>query len=81
MATAEFIFNNKVYTSTRSLLFKVNYGREPRICFNIRKKVKHVKAENFVKEMKEIYEEVKITLIKLQEEIKKNMQIEIGRRQ
>ena len=48
LATAEFVFNNKVHTVTKSSLFKVNYRREPRMSFNIRKKGKHIKAEEFV---------------------------------
>ena len=64
MATAEFIFNNKVYTVIKSLLFKVNYRREPRMDFNIRKKGKNMKAEEFMKEMKDRYKEVKAALIK-----------------
>ena len=39
--------------------------------FDIRKKEKNVKAEEFVKEMKDRYEEAKVALIKSQEEIKK----------
>ena len=39
--------------------------------FEIRKKRKHVKAEEFVKEIKEIHEEVKVVLTKLQEKMKK----------
>ena len=65
MATTEFAFNNKVHTATKSLLFKVNYGREPRISFDIRKKGKNVKAEEFVKEMKDRHEEAKVALMKL----------------
>ena len=61
----EFAFNNKVYTSTKSSLFKINYGREPRMGFDIRKKGKNVKAEEFVKEMKNRHKEVKAILIKL----------------
>jgi len=38
LTTAEFAFNNKVHTSTKSSLFKINYGREPRISFDIKKK-------------------------------------------
>jgi len=38
LATTEFVFNNKVHTATKSLLFKVNYGKEPKISFNIKKK-------------------------------------------
>ena len=41
-----------VHTAMKSLTFKVNYGREPRMGFNIRKKEKHVKTEEFVKKMK-----------------------------
>jgi len=38
--------------------------------FEIRKNGKHAKIEELVKEMKEIYEEAKVALRKLQEEIK-----------
>ena len=61
LATIEFVFNNKVDTSTKLLLFKVNYGKKLRMDFKIRKK-KHVKVEEFVKEMKEIHEKVKAVL-------------------
>ena len=80
MAIAEFAFNNKIYTAIKSSLFKINYGRELRMGFQIRKKGKHEKVEEFVKEMKEIYKEAKAVLKKSQEEMK-NMQIEIKRRQ
>ena len=55
MATAEFVFNDKIYISTRLSQFKINYGREPRMGFDIKKKEKHIK---FVKEIK-----VKVALI------------------
>ena len=61
---AEFAFNNKIHTSTKSLPFKINYRREPRMGFDIRKKEKNIKAEEFVKEMKNRYEEARIALIK-----------------
>jgi len=70
LATAEFAFNNKVYTVTRMSLFKVNYGREPRMDFDIRKKGKNEKAEEFVREMKERHEEARAALVKVQEEMK-----------
>ncbi len=38
LATAEFAFNNKVHTTIKMSLFQANYGREPRIDFDIRKK-------------------------------------------
>jgi len=51
--------------------FKVNYGREPTIGFDIRKKEKNVKVEEFPREIKDRYEEVKSVLVKSQEEIKR----------
>jgi len=68
---AEFAFNNKVHTATKSSLFKINYRRELRIGFDIRKKEKNVKAEEFVKEMKDRHEEAKAALVKSQEEMKR----------
>ena len=71
LAMAEFAFNNKVHTATKTSLFQVNYGREPRIGFDIRKKGKNEKAEEFVREMKERHEEARVALVKAQEEMKK----------
>jgi len=39
---AEFAYNNKVYSSTWILLFKANYGQDPRMGFEGRKKGKYV---------------------------------------
>ena len=64
LAMAEFAFNNKVYIVTKTSLFQVNYGREPRMGFDIRKKGKNEKAEEFVKEMKKRYEKDRVALIK-----------------
>jgi len=47
------------------LLFKVNYRKELRMNFEIRKKEKHVKAEEFVKEIKEIHKKAKVMLKKI----------------
>jgi len=71
LATVEFAFNNKVYTATRSSPFQVNYEREPRIGFDIRKKGKNEKAEEFVKEMKERHEKARAALVKSQEKMKR----------
>ena len=71
MATAEFAFNNKVHTATKTSLFQVNYGREPRMGFDIRKKGKNEKAEEFARKMKERHEEARAVLVKSQEEMKK----------
>jgi len=68
---AEFAFNNKVHTATKMSPFQTNYGRELRMGFDIRKKGKNEKAEEFVKEMKERHEEAKAALVKSQEEMKR----------
>ena len=71
LASAEFAFNNKVHTATKMLPFQANYGRELRMGFDIRKKGKNKKAEEFVKEMKEKHEEARAALVKSQEEMKR----------
>ena len=68
---AEFAFNNKVHTVTKTSLFQVNYGRELRMGFDIRKKGKNEKAEEFAKEMKKRHEEARVALVKSQEEMKR----------
>ena len=73
LVTAEFAFNNKIHTATKMSLFQANYGREPRMGFDIRKKGKNEKAEEFVKEMKERHEEAKAALVKSQEEMKRQV--------
>ena len=71
LTTAEFAFNNKVHTATKTSPFQVNYKREPRMGFDIRKKGKNEKAEEFVKEIKEKHEEARAALVRLQEEMKR----------
>ena len=71
MATVDFVFNNKIHTATKLSPFKVNYGRELRIGFKIRKKGKYTKAEEFVKKMKEMHEKAKAVLKKSQEKMKR----------
>ena len=71
LAMAEFAFNNKVHTATKMSPFQANYGREPRIGFDIRKKGKNEKTEEFVKEIKKRHEKARAVLVKLQEEMKR----------
>jgi len=68
---AEFAYNNKAHSSTRTSPFKANYRQDPRIGFEGRKKGKYAGAEKFIKKMKEIQEEAKAVLGKAQEDMKK----------
>ena len=58
-------------TSTRVSLFKANSGQDPHMGFEMRKKRKFEKAEEFAKRMKKVYEEAEATLRKSQKEIRK----------
>ena len=71
LGTVEFIYNNKVYSSTKTLPFKANYRQDPRMEFKVKKKGKYEGAEKFVTKIKKIQEETKALLEKAQEEIKK----------
>jgi len=50
LGIAEFVYNNKVHSSTQTMPFKANYGQDPRIEFEGRKKGKYERAKRFVKE-------------------------------
>jgi len=51
--------------------FKANYGQDPRMEFEEKKKGKYKGAERFVEKMKEIQEKAKVALGKAQENMKK----------
>ena len=53
------------------MLFKANYGQDPRIEFEVRKKGKYEGMEKFIAKMKEIQGEAKAALEKAQEEMRK----------
>ena len=50
----EFVYNNKAYSSIKTLSFKANYGQDPRIGFETRRKGKYKRAEKFVIKMKKV---------------------------
>ena len=54
LGMAEFVYNNKIYATTKILLFKVNYGQDPRMGFERRRKGKYEAAEKFVERMRKI---------------------------
>ena len=61
---AEFMYNNKIHTATKALPFKVNYGQDPRIGFEGRRKGKYEAAGKFIEKMRKIQEEAKAALRK-----------------
>jgi len=71
LETAEFAYNNKIHTATKISLFKANYGQDPRMGFEGRRKGKYEAVGKFVKRIKKIQEEAKAVLGKVQEEMKK----------
>jgi len=64
LGTTEFAYNNKVNSSTKVLLFMANNSWNPRMGFEMRKKEKVLRTEEFARKMKEIQEEVQVVLRK-----------------
>jgi len=71
LGIVEFVYNNKIHSSTKISSFKANYRQDPRIRFEMRKKRKYEEAERFVTKMKKIQKKAKAILGKAQEKIKK----------
>ena len=68
---AEFAYNNKVQTSTKVSLFKANNGQNPCMQFEMRKKRKFKRVEEFAKRIKEVHKKAEAVLRKSQEEMRK----------
>ena len=65
------MYNNKIHATTKISPFKINYGQDPRMGFEGRRKGKYEAAGKFVEKMRKIQEEAKVALRKAQEEMKK----------
>ena len=52
LGTAEFAYNNKAHSSTRTSPFKANYRQDPRMGFEGRKKRKYTGAEKFIENVR-----------------------------
>jgi len=70
LGTVEFAYNNKIHAATKTSPFKANYGQDPRMGFEGRRKGRYEAAGKFVERMKKIQEEAKAALEKVQGEIK-----------
>jgi len=71
LGMAEFAYNNKIHTATKTLPFKVNYSQDLRMEFEGRRKGKYEVVGKFMEKIKKIQEEAKAVLGKAQEEMKK----------
>ena len=71
LVLAEFMVNNKAYTTTKVLPFIANYRRELRMGGNIRKREKVEKATKFGERMKKVHKKAGVALKKAQEDIKR----------
>jgi len=71
LGMAEFAYNNKIHITTKISPFKANYGQDPRMGFEGRRKGKYEVAGKFVERIKKIQEEAKAALGKVQKEMKK----------
>ena len=78
MGTAEFAYNNKVYTGTKVSPFQVNHEQNPRMGFELRKKGKYKGVEKFAERMKSVQEEAKAVLQKTHEDMKQYANRERG---
>jgi len=67
----EFAYNNKAQMSTKVSPFKENNRQDLYMEFEMRKKGKFERAEEFAKRIKEVHEEAKAALRKSQEKIRK----------
>jgi len=70
LGTAEFAYNNKAHTGTKMLPFQANSGQDPRMGFELRKRGRFEGVARFAERMKEVQEEAKVALIKVQEDMK-----------
>jgi len=67
----EFAYNNRVHVATKISPFKANYGQDPRMGFEGRRKGKYEAAGKFIERIKKIEKKAKAVLEKAQKEMKK----------
>jgi len=65
LASAEFVINNKIHSTTKVSQFIANYKRELRVGIDLRRKGKIEKATKFVERMRKVQEEAGVVLKKV----------------
>jgi len=68
--SAEFVINNKIYSTTKVSPFIANYSRKLRMGIDLRRKGKIEKVMEFVERMRKVQKEIEATLKRVQEEMK-----------
>ena len=71
LGMTEFAYNNKKHTTTQVSPFEANYSLSPRMGFEGRRGKRFEAAEEFAERMRQVQEEVKAALGKVQEEMRK----------
>jgi len=75
LRTTKFAYNNKIHLATKVFSFKANYGQDPRMGFERRRKEKYKVARKFIEKIKKIQEEAKVVLEKAQEKMSVNVRL------
>ena len=71
LVLAEFVINNKAYSTAKMSPFMANYRRELKMEVDLRRKEKMEKAMEFAERIRKVQEEVEAVLMKAQEKIKR----------
>ena len=75
MRTTKFAYNNKIHLATKVSSFKANYGQDPRMGFERRRRGKYKVVRKFIEKIRKIQEEAKVVLGKAQEEMSVNIRL------
>ena len=73
MASAEFVINNKTYSTTKVSPFIANYRKKLRMGVDLRRKGKMEKATKFAERIKKMQKKARVALTKAQKEMKKQV--------
>ena len=71
LETTKFVYNNKIHSATKTFPFKANYGQDPRMEFEGKRKEKFETTEKFIEKIKKIQKKIRAALEKVQEKMKR----------